>query len=59
LNWDALFEEILYDWYTDPELWRQDRSLAMFRKWCSPELHTVVRDTGGSSLEDDEADLVV
>jgi len=56
LNGDALFAEILNDWYTDPELWPQDRSLAMFRKWCSFELHTVVLDTGGSPLEDDEAD---
>jgi hypothetical protein len=56
LNGETLFEEVLNDWYTDPELWPQDRSLAMFRKWCSLELHTVVLDTGNSPLEDDEAD---
>lgn len=56
LNCDALFEQILNDWYTDPELWPRDRSLAMFRKWCRFELHTVVLDTGCSPLEDDEAD---
>jgi len=55
LNGDTLFEEVLNDWYTDPDLWPQDRSLAMFRKWCTLELHTVVWDTGGSPLEDDEA----
>lgn len=56
LNGLALFEEVLNDWYTDPDLWPQDRSLAVFEKWCDFELHTVVIDTGGSLLEDDEAD---
>ena len=56
LNGDTLFEEILFDWYTDPGLWPQDRSLTMLKKWCSFELHTVVLDTGSSPLEDDEAD---
>ena len=55
LNGDTLFEEILNDWYTDPDLWPQDRSLAVFRTWCSFELHSVVSDTGSSPLEDDEA----
>ena len=55
LNGETLFEDILQDWYTDPDLWPQDRSLALFKKWCSFELHTVVLDTGGSVLEDDEA----
>lgn len=56
LNGETLFEEILNGWYTDPALWPQDRSLAVFKKWCSFELHTVVLDTGSSPLEDDEAD---
>ena len=54
LNHDILFEAELNGWYTDPALWPQDRSLALFKKWCSIELHTVVFDTGGSPLEDDE-----
>jgi hypothetical protein len=57
LNGLTLFEEVLYEWYTDPDLWPQDRSLAMFRKWCDFELHTLVRDTGGTALEDDEVDF--
>jgi hypothetical protein len=56
LNGNTLFEEILNDWYTDPDLWPQDRSLAMFKNWCSFELHSVIVDTGRSPLEDDEAD---
>jgi hypothetical protein len=49
-----LFEEELNGWYTDPALWPRDRSLEMFKEWCSFELHTVVTDTGESPLEDDE-----
>ena len=40
--------------YTDPALWPPDRSLKMLKEWCSFELHTVVVDTGESSLEDDD-----
>lgn len=54
LNHDILFEVELNGWYTDPALWPQDRSLAVFKDWCSLELHTVVYDTAGSPLEDDE-----
>lgn len=56
LNGEWLFEEILNDWYTDPDLWPQDRSLGLFRKWCRFELHSLVRDTGGAPLEDDEVE---
>jgi hypothetical protein len=54
LNYDILFEEELNGWYTDPALWPKDRSLDLFKKWCSFELHTLVFDTGESPLEDDE-----
>jgi len=56
LNGAILFEEVLNDWYTDPDLWPSDRSLAQFREWCTFELHTLVLDTGESPLFDDEAD---
>jgi hypothetical protein len=51
---EKLFEEELKGWYTDPALWPRDQSLEMLQEWCSFELHTVVVDTGESSLEDDE-----
>ncbi len=54
-NAEMLFEEELNGWYTDPSLWPQDRSLALFKKWCTFELHTLVIDTGSSLLFDDEA----
>lgn len=51
---EILFEEELNSWYTDPALWPQDRSLKTFKEWCSFEFHSVVIDTGGSLLYDDE-----
>jgi hypothetical protein len=53
---EGLFEEELKGWYTDPALWPQNRSLKLLQEWCSFELHTVVLDTGESSLEDDESE---
>jgi hypothetical protein len=50
-----LFVEELNSWYTDPDLWPRDRSAAQFKRWCTFELHTVVRDTGGAPIFDDEA----
>lgn len=55
-NHRALFEDELNGWYTDPALWPRDRSLETLWEWCSFELHTVVVDTGGSPLEDEEAE---
>ena len=51
----ALFEEELNNWYTDPDLWPRNRSAALFKKWCTFELHTAVEDTGGPPIVDDEA----
>ncbi len=53
-NHQALFEEELNGWYTDPALWPPDRSLRVLQEWCSFELNTVVVDTGESPLEDDD-----
>ena len=54
LNHEMLFEEELNGWYTDPALWPPDRSLKLLREWCSFEMHSLVIDTGGSALEDDD-----
>lgn len=53
-NGATLFEEELNGWYTDPHLWPRDRSAALFKQWCTFELHTLVRDTGGPPIFDDE-----
>lgn len=54
MNFELLFESELHGWYTDPALWPKVRSLGMIREWCSFELHTVIFDTGGTMLEDDD-----
>jgi hypothetical protein len=54
LNHEDLFEDELNEWYSDPSVWPQDRSLDLFESWCKFELHTTVFDTGLSLLEDDD-----
>ena len=53
LNWKNLFESELEGWYTDPDLWPEKLSLALFYKWVSVEFHTVLLDTVGGSIYDD------
>ncbi len=53
-NYKALFEEELEGWYTDPDLWPKKRTLKLFREWFEVECHTVLIDTvGGAIYEDD------
>ena len=54
-NFRMLFENELEDWYTDPDLWPKKRTLAEFRKWFEVEYHSVVVDTVGGEIYDDEA----
>src|SRR5689334_17734632 len=54
LNGETLFEAELDGWYSDPKLWPRDRSVALFKEWCTFELHTLVVDTGGTPLYDDD-----
>ena len=54
LNFLALFESELEGWYTDPSLWPQDITLALFHAWFEVECHTVIVDTVDGALVDDE-----
>ena len=54
-NYADLFEMELEAWYTDPALWPQVRNYRIFREWFDPECHTVVIDTCGDDLIDDDA----
>ena len=54
LNYDVLFESELDGWYTDEELWPDNRNIELFRKWFDVECHTVIVDTVDSAIEDDE-----
>ena len=40
-----IFEEELFGWYTDPEMWPKDRSWKVFKEWFDYEIHTMVFDT--------------
>jgi hypothetical protein len=50
----TLFENILGEWYTEPALWPQDRTLKLFKAWCDFELHSMVVDYVDGPLLDDD-----
>jgi len=52
-----LFEAILEEWYVDEALWPRDRSLALFKRWCDVEIHSMVFDLVDEPIVDDEFDL--
>ena len=54
-NFRALFESELEAWYTDPELWPSPLSLELFDEWFAVECHSMVLDTVGGAIVDDEA----
>ena len=53
-NVKALFESELEGWYTDPSLWPKKRTLKVFRDWFEVEYHTVLVDTVGEPITDDD-----
>ena len=54
-NYRQLFESELEGWYTDPTPWPEDRSFYRFREWFDVECHTVLVDTVGDVICDDDA----
>jgi cytochrome b involved in lipid metabolism len=50
------FEDWLEEWYVDPSLWPQDRTLKLFKAWCDVEVHSMVIDMVDGPLEDDDYD---
>ena len=54
LNFEALFERELEGWYTDESLWPQKLDRRLFNKWFEVECHTVLLDTVGGEITDDE-----
>ena len=49
-----VFERELFGWHTDEAAWPRKRNLALFRKWFTVELHSVVEDLCDFELVDDE-----
>ncbi|MFH2045295.1 MAG: hypothetical protein ABIK92_09125 [Pseudomonadota bacterium] len=54
LNFKMLFENELEGWYTDESLWPKNRNKKTFNEWFDFECHTVIIDTVGGAIEDDE-----
>ena len=52
--YQPLFDNILGEWYTDPALWPQDRTLELFKAWCDFEVHSMVLDYVDEPLIDDD-----
>ena len=53
-NHIALFESELEDWYTDETLWPKNRDYKTFKEWFEVECHSVIMDTVGGEIYDDE-----
>ena len=53
-NFLALFENELEGWYVDESLWPEKRDFSTFNEWFSVECHSIVIDTVGGDIFDDE-----
>lgn len=54
LNFKALFESELEGWYLEESMWPKKRTLKVFHEWFDVECHSVIEDTVGTPIEDDE-----
>lgn len=54
MNVDVLFESELEGWYNDESLWPKKRDYSLFKKWFDVEFHSVLVDTVGEPIVDDE-----
>jgi hypothetical protein len=53
-NYKLLFEAGLEGWYTNPTLWPNKRTFKLFQEWFGVECHTLLVDTVGGGIYDDE-----
>lgn len=53
-NFEMLFEMELEGWYTTESLWPKRRSLSLFHEWFEIEFHSMIIDTVGDALYDDD-----
>ena len=53
-NFQNVFESELEGWYVDESLWPSGRDFKMFNEWFTVECHTVIVDTVGGEICDDE-----
>ncbi|MBF8277379.1 MAG: hypothetical protein HW390_2452 [Candidatus Brocadiaceae bacterium] len=50
-NFDSIFTDQLNNWYTDEDLWPQNRTMAMFKEWFEYSLLTTILDTQEGGIE--------
>jgi hypothetical protein len=53
-NFRELFEDELNAWYTDSGLWPSQRTYQLFQQWFDVEVHSMIVDTVGGEIVDDE-----
>jgi len=53
-NFETLFDSELGGWYGDESLWPQKRDYKTFNEWLEVECHSVVIDTVGGEIFDDD-----
>ena len=54
LNFKQIIESELEGWYTDDSLWPKNRNRKLFDEWFNVECHSVILDTVGTKIIDDE-----
>lgn len=53
-NYETLFEVELDSWYVDKTLWPKNRTYKLFKEWFQIECHTMIEDTVGTPIIDDD-----
>jgi len=53
-GYEKIFEAELDGWYTDESLWPKNRTYTLFKKWFDIECNTVLIDTVGSKITDED-----
>jgi hypothetical protein len=54
LNYKTLFESELEGWYNDESLWPKKRTKKLFREWFEVACHTVIFDTVGAPIVEED-----
>ncbi len=55
MNVEVMFENELLAWYQDESLWPKHIDYELFESWFDVECHSIVVDTVGTEIIDDEA----
>jgi len=65
-RWRMFFEEALFGWCMDTDMWPEKLSLSLFRTWFDVEMHSMVWDLSDEPLsredwddDDDEVEATV